>query len=283
MSVMVGSFGWAIHGEVPIRGEQQTPAGSRVGSKSKVPVSGYSSWGTPNVVSAERPPLPRQAAAELMGTFFLTLAGAGMEMVAVLYPGHIDRTMKAAAPAAVVAAMIYSIGDISGAHLNPVVTTAFAVRRAFQWRCVPIYWLPPISRGLPPGLILRPLFRTVASGGASVAHITHGRAVIIEVLVTTLLLFVILNTAHKQSLIGTEAALAVGATLFACGLLAGEWTTASMNPARSLGPAIVGGHFEHLWVFVVGPFAGCAVALGVITILRPGANDDEAKAAQGGD
>jgi aquaporin Z len=218
-----------------------------------------------------------------MGTFFLTLAGAGMEMVAVLYPGHIDRTMKAAAPAAVVAAMIYSIGDISGAHLNPVVTTAFAVRRAFQWRCVPIYWLAQISGALLAGLILRALFGTVASGGASVAHITHGRAVIIEVLVTTLLLFVILNTAHKQSLIGTEAALAVGATLFACGLLAGEWTTASMNPARSLGPAIVGGHFEHLWVFVVGPFAGCAVALGVITILRPGANDDEAKAAQGGD
>jgi len=218
-----------------------------------------------------------------MGTFFLTLAGAGMEMVAVLYPGHIDRTMKAAAPAAVVAAMIYSIGDISGAHLNPVVTTAFAVRRAFQWRCVPIYWLAQISGALLAGLILRALFGTIASGGASVAHITHGRAVIIEVLVTTLLLFVILNTAHKQSLIGTEAALAVGATLFACGLLAGEWTTASMNPARSLGPAIVGGHFEDLWVFVVGPFAGCAVALGVITILRPGANDDEAKAAQGGD
>src|SRR3954470_2210195 len=283
MSVMVSSFGWAIPAGVPIGSTQQTAPGGPVGSISKVPVSGYSSRGTPNVVSAERPPLPRQAAAELMGTFFLTLAGAGMEMVAVLYPGHIDRTMKAAAPAAVVAAMIYSIGDISGAHLNPVVTTAFAVRRAFQWRCVPIYWLAQISRAPLAGVILRALFGTVASGGASVAHIAHGRAVIIEVLVTTLLLFVILNTAHKQSLIGTEAALAVGATLFACGLLAGEWTTASMNPARSLGPAIVGGHFEHLWVFVVGPFAGCAVALGVITILRPGANDDEAKAAQGGD
>src|SRR3954467_5838532 len=176
MSVMVGSFGWAIHGEVPIGCEQQTPAGSRVGSKSKVPVSGYSSWGTPNVVSAERPPLPRQAAAELMGTFFLTLAGAGMEMVAVLYPGHIDRTMKAAAPAAVVAAMIYSIGDISGAHLNPVVTTAFAVRRAFQWRCVPIYWLAQISGALLAGLILRALFGTIASRGARGGPLKHDPA-----------------------------------------------------------------------------------------------------------
>src|SRR3954453_10243697 len=283
MSVMVGSFCWAILGAVPTGYGQQTPPGRRLGSKFKVPVSGHSPLGTPNVVSADRQPLARQAAAEIVGTFFLTLAGAGVEMVAGLYPGHIDRVMKAGAPAAVVAAMIYSIGDISGAHLNPVVTTAFAVRRAFEWRCVPIYWLAPISGALLAGLILRALFGPIASGGASVAHITHWRAVIIEVLVTTLLLFVILNTAHKQSLIGTEAALAVGATLFACGLLAGEWTTASMNPARSLGPAIVGGHFEDLWVFVVGPFAGCAVALGVITILRPGANDDEAKAAQGGD
>ncbi|HEY4608628.1 MAG TPA: aquaporin [Ilumatobacteraceae bacterium] len=232
-------------------------------------------------MSADRPPLPRQAAAELIGAFFLTLAGAGMEMLAVLYPGHIDRTMKAAAPASVVAAMIYSIGDISGAHLNPVVTTAFAVRRAFQWRCVPIYWLAQISGALLAALILRALFGTVGSGGANVAHITHWRAVVIEVLVTALLIVVILNTAHKQSLIGTEAAIAVGATLFVCGLLAGEWTTASMNPARSLGPAVVGGHFEDLWVFILGPFAGCAAAVGIMAILRPVTNQDEATAAQG--
>ena len=189
--------------------------------------------------------------------------------------------MKAAAPASVVAAMIYSIGDISGAHLNPVVTTAFAVRRAFGWRHVPVYWLAQISGALLAALILRALFGTVASGGVNVAHITHWRAVVIEVLVTTLLIVVILNTAHKQSLIGTEAALAVGATLLVCGLVAGEWTTASMNPARSLGPAIVGGHFEDLWVFMVGPFAGCAVALGIMAILRPRSNEDEATAAQG--
>src|SRR4051812_49983533 len=108
-----------------------------------------------------------------MGTFFLTLAGAGMEMVAVLYPGHIDRTMKAAAPAAVVAAMIYSIGDISGAHLNPVVTTAFAVRRAFQWRCVPVYWLAPISRAPLPRVILLALLRTVAFRGGRRGANTH--------------------------------------------------------------------------------------------------------------
>ena len=77
--------------------------------------------------------------AELIGTFFLTLVGAGIEIIAVLQPGHIDRSLKAAAPALVVAAMIYSIGDISGAHLNPAVTLAFGVRRSFPMRYVPVY------------------------------------------------------------------------------------------------------------------------------------------------
>jgi aquaporin Z len=229
----------------------------------------------------DRPPLPRQAAAEVVGTFFLTLAGAGVEMVAVLYPGHIDRVMKAAAPAAVVAAMIYSIGDISGAHLNPVVTTAFAVRRAFAWRFVPVYWAAQIAGALLAGSILRALFGTVASGGSNTLHVTSDRGVIIEALVTALLIIVILNTAHKQSLIGTEAALAVGATLFASGLLAGELTTASLNPARALGPAVVADHFQNLWVFIIGPFLGGAVALGIMMILRPRTNADEADAAEG--
>ena len=226
-------------------------------------------------------PWPRQAAAELVGTFFLTLAGAGAEILAVRYPGSIDRTVKAALPAGVVAAMIYSIGDISGAHLNPVVTTVFAERRVFGWRRVPAYWTAQLVGALLAASTLRALFGTIASGGANVVHITPWRAAVVEGLVTTLLIIVILNTAHRHSLIGTEAALAVGATLFAGHLLAGEPTSASMNPARSLGPAIVAGHFENLWVFIAGPFAGGAVALCVVAVLRPRANDDEVRAAGG--
>jgi aquaporin Z len=178
--------------------------------------------------------------------------------------------------------MIYSIGDISGAHLNPVVTTVFAVRRVFMVGRVPIYWMAQIVGALLAAFTLRALFGTVAFGGASVVHVTAWRAVVVEGLVTALLILVILNTAHRHSLIGTEAALAVGATLFACHLLAGELTSASLNPARSLGPAIVAGHFDHLWVFVVGPLAGGMVALGVMAVLRPRPNDDEARAAAGG-
>jgi len=260
----------------------------------ELPVSGDRRRGNAEVVSVEMkaaaagsdpetpPPFWRQAGAEVLGTFFLTLGGAGVEVAATLFPDRIDRTVKAAVPAGVVAAMIYSLGDISGAHLNPAVTTAFAVRRVFAWGRVPIYWVAQVSGALFAALTLRALFGRVAFDGASVVHITAWRGAIIEALVTALLVVVILNTAHKHSLIGTEAALAVGATLLVCHLLAGEFTSASLNPARSLGPAIVAGHFEHLWVFIVGPFVGAAVGIGVTTVLRPRPNLDEARAAGGG-
>jgi len=237
---------------------------------------------SPPELPVHPPPLWRQGAAELVGAFFLTLVGAGVEIAAVRYPNHIDRTVKAAAPAAVVAAMIYSLGDISGAHLNPVVTTTFAVRRAFEWRRVPVYWVVQVAGALLAALILRALFGTVASDGANIIHVTAWRGAIIEGLVTALLIVVIINTAHEHSLFGTEAALAVGATLFVCGLVAGEFTSTSLNPARSLGPAIVAGHFDDLWVFIVGPFAGAVAALGIMAVLRPHANADEARAAEGG-
>ncbi|MCU1401208.1 MAG: hypothetical protein JWN62_4317 [Acidimicrobiales bacterium] len=229
----------------------------------------------------EPPPLFRQAAAEIVGTFFLTLAGAGIEIVDVLHPGDIDRIVKAGAPAAVVAAMIYSIGDVSGAHLNPAVTIMFALRRVFEWRRVPVYWLSQIAGALLAALTLRAMFGTVRSVGLSEIHLTASRAVVIEAVFTALLLIVILNSSHKHSLIGTEAALAVGAALFACGLVAGELTTASFNPARSLGPAIVAGDFHNLWVFLVGPTMGAVAALGIVAVLHPRANTDEQEAAEG--
>jgi aquaporin Z len=221
------------------------------------------------------------AVAELVGTFFLTLTAAGLEVVDVLHPGHIDRTMKAAAPAAVVAAMVYSLGDVSGAHLNPAVTAAFTVRRVFDWRRLPLYWLAQLCGATLAALTLRALFGTVRSVGVSVIHLTPVRAVVVEAIVTALLVIVILHTAHEHSLIGTQAALAVGATLFACGLLAGELTSASMNPARSIGPALVAGDVTDLWVFIVGPLTGAALGLAVVVLVHPHRNCDEQVAAEG--
>lgn len=227
------------------------------------------------------PPLARQAFAEAVGTFLLTFTGAGIAIVDVMFPGTVDLTIKAVAPACVVAAMIYALGDISGAHINPVVTAVFALRRVFEWRRVPVYWVAQLGGAVLAAATLRGLFGTVGSVGTSEIHVAAWRAVVVEGIVTVLLVVVILDTAHEHSLIGTQAALAVGATLFACGLVAGRLTTASLNPARSLGPAVVSGNYADVWVFVAGPFGGAVLALAIVTILRPVPNVDEADAAEG--
>ena len=128
---------------------------------------------------------------------------------------------------------------------------------------------------------MRALFGTVASVGTSEIHIEAWRACVVEGLVTALLVIVILNSSHEHSLIGTQAAIAVGAALFTCGLIGGELTSASLNPARSFGPALVSGNFTDLWVFVAGPFLGASLGLSVVTLVRPKANVDEREAAEG--
>jgi aquaporin Z len=226
-------------------------------------------------------PLLRRCVAEFWGTYVLTALGAGIEIVDVLFPGHLDRTVKAAASGLIVTAMIFALGDISGAHINPAVTTMFAVRGVFAWRCVPWYWVAQLTGAVAAAGTLRWLFGTIRSVGISEAHISAGRAAVVEAIMTAVLVTVIVNTAHQHSLIGATAAIPVGATIIACGLFGGELTTASLNPARSLGPAIVSGDYTNIAVFVVGPFAGALAGLAIVTVLRPATNPDEQSSAEG--
>jgi aquaporin Z len=247
---------------------------------------GDSIAGEPNDHGDDRPgervPVPRKLFAELVGTFFATLVTAGIEVVAVLEPGEIDRAVKAAAPSLVAAGMIYALGDLSGAHFNPAVTLVFAVRRDFPKRLVLPYWAAQFAGATAAALMLRALFGTVRDVGVSrLDGVTEGRGFAIEIIITALLVVVTLNAAHEHSLIGTQAAIAVAATMAACRMLAGELTTASMNPARSVGPALAAGAFDGLWVFVAGPVVGALAALVITVALRPHRNRDEHEAAQG--
>jgi aquaporin Z len=227
-------------------------------------------------------PVQRKLFAELVGTYFATLVTAGIEVVAVLKPGEIDRAVKAAAPSLVAAAMIYTLGDLSGAHFNPAVTLVFAVRRDFPKALVLPYWTAQFAGAIGAALTLRSLFGTVRDVGINrLDVVTDGRGFIIEIVITTLLVVVTLNAAHEHSLIGTQAAIAVAATMAACRMVAGELTGASMNPARSVGPAIVSGVFGDLWVFVAGPVVGALAALAITVGLRPHRNRDEFEAARG--
>jgi aquaporin Z len=157
----------------------------------------------------------------------------------------------------------------------------FSVRRVFDWRCVPLYCGAQLTGAIAAAGTLRWLFGTARSVGINQVHIGPGRAGVVEGIMTAVLVLVILNAAHKHSLIGASAAVPVGATIVACGMFGGELTTTSLNPARSLGPAIVSGDYTNIAVFVVGPLAGALAGLLVASLLRPATNTDERSSAEG--
>lgn len=134
-----------------------------------------------------------------------------------------------------------AIGDVSGAHRNPAVTLAFAARRHFPWRLIPAYWAAELAAVLLAATLLRSLFGTVGHPGATQPKHGVGAAFVVEVMLTLFLVTIILGTATHGPLIGPNAALAVGGTVALCGLVGLPVSGASMNPARSLGPPLVGG------------------------------------------
>jgi aquaporin Z len=180
-----------------------------------------------------------------------------------------------------VTVMIYTVGNISGAHFNPVVTLAFALRRDFRWRRVPAYWLVQFIGALLAALLLRTLFGLTDHLGATLPHYSQLAALVMEIVLTFLLITVILATATNEMLVGHNAALAVGATIALDGLFAGPISGASMNPARSLGPMLVAGDLSTAWLYLVGPVAGALLAVLVAWLLRGPTTPQAVKTASG--
>jgi aquaporin Z len=228
-------------------------------------------------------PLSRRLAAEAVGTFGLVFVAVGADAMATLSGGQISSAARAVAPALMVAALIYAIGDVSGAHFNPVVTAAFAIKRLFPPRLVPGYWLAQLIGGLAAALTVQRLFGDAVQAGVSTPHVDIAVALAIEAILSALLLLVILGTADRARVVGTDAALAVGATIALAGLIALPIEGASMNPVRSLAPAVVAGDTANLWVYVLGPAIGGLFAVGINLFLHgPHAADAKTRdAAQG--
>ena len=176
--------------------------------------------------------------------------------------------------------MIYSIGDSSGAHFNPAVTLAFALKRLIPPVWLPAYWLAQLCGAVAAAALLRGFF-----GDAIDAAVTRPKAVdpfsaaAIQAVLTLLLVVVILGTADRFRVVGPNAALAVGATIAACGLIALPIEGASMNPARSIGPAVVAGDLANAWVYVIGPAVGAALAV-ALTMFLHGRTDGDGKAEE---
>jgi aquaporin Z len=227
----------------------------------------------------------RRLFAEVFGTFMLVTVAAGAGVVSALSGGSVGRTAEVVAPALMVMAIILSTGKVSGAHLNPVVSVAFALRRDFPWRRVPGYVIMQFL-----GATLACLFLSAVLGQAGLLGATEpgvgvsgGEAMMIEALLTLGLVTTILGTASGAQNVGPLSALAVAGYISLAGLWASPISGASMNPARSFGPEFVIHDFTNYWVYLVGPVVGMLVAVAVAYVLRgPGGRDPAAEAAAQG-
>ena len=225
----------------------------------------------------------RRMFSEFWGTFLLVLVAAGGGMVRELSGGSVSLAMIVVAPGIMVMAIIYFMGTVSGAHLNPAVTLAFALRGNFPWSRVPGYLVAQIMGGLAAALFLRWMFGTVGLLGATVpgSGIGEGKAMIMEVVLTAGLVNTILGTASGARNIGTNGALAVGAYIALAGLWASPISGASMNPVRSIAPDIVRGDLSTSWIYIAGPILGALVGVCFERILKGKATSAGTIAAQG--
>jgi len=225
----------------------------------------------------------RRIFAETWGTFLLVVVAAGGGVVAATSAGAVTLGMVVVAPGLMVMAIIYFMGAVSGAHLNPAVTLAFAVRRNFPWHRVPGYIVAQVIGGVAAALFLRAMFGTVGALGATVPGrgVGSGKALAMEVLLTAGLVNTILGTASGARNIGHNAAIAVGGYIALAGLWAAPVSGASMNPVRSLAPDLVRGNLGTTWVYVVGPVVGALIGVAFEWILKGKATAAGEIAAQG--
>ena len=199
--------------------------------------------------------------AEFLGTFALVFAGTGAIVINHASNGAITHAGIALTFGLIVLAMIYALGDVSGAHLNPAVTTGFAAAGRFPWRAVPGYVGAQLLGAFLASGLLRFLFPTDPTLGATLPAGAPMQSFVLELVLTFLLMFVILSVSTGAKEKGITAGIAIGAVIALEAMFAGPISGASMNPARSLAPAVVSGHLEHLWIYFAGPVLGALLAI----------------------
>lgn len=211
----------------------------------------------------------RRYLAEFIGTFALIFCGTGAIIIDQESGGAITHAGIAATFGLIVAAMIYTLGDISGAHLNPAVTIAFWVARAFPAKEILPYILSQAAGAFAASFTLKLLFPANIYLGATLPAGSEMQSLVLEFILTFLLMFTILHVAKGSKEQGMFAGLAIGSVVLLEAMFAGPICGASMNPIRSISPALVSGHPEHLWIYLAGPIAGAMLAVLVWNILKP--------------
>jgi len=198
---------------------------------------------------------------EFIGTFAMVFCGTGAMTINEVTGGDVTHVGIAISWGLIVMAMIYAFAEISGAHFNPAVSIAFAVAKKFSWKEVPKYIVAQILGALLASSILWILFPTSEFYGATLPSIDVWRAFILELLLTYFLMLVIINVSTGSKEIGTMAGIAIGGVVLLEAMFAGPVTKASMNPARSIAPALISGHTEHLWMYLLAPIIGAILAV----------------------
>lgn len=211
----------------------------------------------------------RKYVAEILGTFALVFCGTGAIIINQQTNGAITHVGIAITFGLIVMAMIYTLGNISGAHLNPAVTIAFTLAKKFEVKEVAPYIISQLVGAILASLVLKFLFPTNELLGATLPSETALQSFILEFILTFFLMLVIINVATGSKEQGMFAGLAIGSTVLLEAMFAGPICGASMNPARSLAPAIVSGHTEYLWVYVVATILGASLAIPIWKFLNP--------------
>lgn len=214
--------------------------------------------------------LKRAFAAETFGTFALVFAGTGAIIIDDLTGGSVSHVGVASTFGLIVMAMIYALGDISGAHFNPAVTLAFLAARRLTTSTAVWYIAAQIVGAFLASGILLFLFPSHANLGATIPRFGSLQSFILEILLTLMLMFVILSVATGAKERGLLAGVAIGAVVGLEAMFAGPISGASMNPARSLAPAIVSGNVQSLWIYLTAPIIGALAAVGIAKFIFEG-------------
>lgn len=227
--------------------------------------SGYSVF-----ISSLRPstPLVQKLVAEVISTFILVFTGCGAAMVNAISNGKVTPVGISIAFGLVVTIMIYAVGHISGAHMNPAVTLAFAVAKHFPWTQVPLYIAAQCSGSIMASFMLRWILHPAASEGATLPAGSEVQSFLLEIVITFVLMFVVAAVATDTRACGELAGIAVGSAVALNALMAGPISGASMNPARSLGPAVASGNYRAIWVYMTGPTIGAVLGMLAYNCIR---------------
>jgi aquaporin NIP len=216
-----------------------------------------------------RPNLARRAAAEGLAAFALVFAGCGAVVADARYHSSLGTVGVALVFGLVIMVMVYATGHLSGAHINPAVTAAFALTRHFPPREALAYVAAQCLGAVTGALVLLAAWTDKpARLGATVPSVGAGTALMYEIVLTALLMFVIVAVATDTRAVGAAAAIAIGGTVGLDALFGGPVTGASMNPARSLGPALAAGEWHDFWIYVAGPFSGASLGALAYQLVR---------------